>query len=112
MRHIITLNDKSIIISGAAGFIGSNLATRLLKTYKGARIIGIDCLTDYNPIALKEYHLNQINNYAKNSSSSWEFIKIDIGDAAAVQMIFDKYSPHIVVNLAAQAGVRYSISNP
>ena len=112
MKHIIAFNDKSIIITGAAGFIGSYLAMRLLETCKGARIIGIDCLTDYNPIALKEYRLNQINNYAKNSSSSWEFIKIGIGDAAAVQMIFDKYSPHIVVNLAAQAGVRYSISNP
>lgn len=112
MKQRINLNKKTIVITGAAGFIGSSLAMRLLETCKGARIIGIDCLTDYNPIALKEYRLNQINNYAKNSSSSWEFIKIDIGDAAAVQMIFDKYSPHIVVNLAAQAGVRYSISNP
>lgn len=106
------LDNKTILITGAAGFIGSNLAIRLLETEKNAKIIGIDCMTDYNPIALKEYRLRLVDEAAGKSSSTWEFHKIDIADMESLKKIFDEYVPDIVVNLAAQAGVRYSITNP
>lgn len=104
--------DKTILITGAAGFIGSNLAMRLLETVESATVVGIDCMTDYNPVSLKEYRLGRIEETAKKSSSSWSFSKIDIADKKALEDVFKKYCPQIVVNLAAQAGVRYSITNP
>ena len=106
----IELDDKTILVTGAAGFIGSNLVKRLLQDVKNAAIIGIDNMNDYYDVSLKEYRLNEIEEI--NSSNSWSFIKGDIADRQTIAAIFDEYEPQIVVNLAAQAGVRYSITNP
>ncbi len=103
----IELNGKTILITGASGFIGSNLCRVLLEQYNDIKIIGIDNMNDYYDVALKEYRLNQLQNY-----SNYTFIKGDISDKKLVDEVFDKYSPSVVVNLAAQAGVRYSITNP
>lgn len=103
----IELNGKTILITGACGFIGSNLCRVLLEQYNDIKIIGIDNMNDYYDVALKEYRLNQLKNY-----SNYTFIKGDISDKKLVDDVFEKYSPALVVNLAAQAGVRYSITNP
>lgn len=103
----IKLNGKTILITGASGFIGSNLCRVLLEQYNDIKIIGIDNMNDYYDVALKEHRLNQLQNY-----SNYTFIKGDISDKKLVDEVFDKYSPSVVVNLAAQAGVRYSITNP
>ena len=102
-----------ILITGAAGFIGSGLATRLIETTDGADILGIDSLNDYYDPMIKEYRLGQIGAAAAaHPSSSWEFVKGNIADKELVDGIFKRFRPEIVVNLAAQAGVRYSITNP
>jgi len=103
---------KTIFVTGAAGFIGSNLVLRLLREEEGARIIGMDNMNDYYDVSLKEYRLTQIEQAAEQSSGSFTFIKASIADKAAVDEVFAKYQPEVVVNLAAQAGVRYSITNP
>ena len=113
----IDLNNKVIFITGAAGFIGSNLVKRLFKDVKGATIIGIDNMNDYYDVALKEYRLNELENLSRSLQTesmggSWKFIKGDIADKQTVDGIFEQYKPQVVVNLAAQAGVRYSITNP
>ena len=102
----INLDNKTIFVTGAAGFIGSNLVKRLLKDVKGATIVGIDNMNDYYDVALKEYRLKEL------SAEPWTFIRGDIADKATIDGIFEKYQPQVVVNLAAQAGVRYSITNP
>ena len=102
----INLDNKTIFVTGAAGFIGSNLVKRLLKDVKGATIVGIDNMNDYYDVALKEYRLKGL------SAEPWTFIRGDIADKATIDGIFEKYQPQVVVNLAAQAGVRYSITNP
>ena len=102
----INLDNKTIFVTGAAGFIGSNLVKRLLKDVKGATIVGIDNMNDYYDVALKEYRLKEL------SAEPWTFICGDIADKATIDGIFEKYQPQVVVNLAAQAGVRYSITNP
>ena len=94
-----------ILVTGVAGFIGSNLARELLK--KGETIVGIDNLNDYYDVNLKLFRLEDLNKY-----SNFTFIKCDIADKQALIQIFDKYKFDVVVNLAAQAGVRYSITNP
>ncbi|WP_290452554.1 NAD-dependent epimerase/dehydratase family protein [uncultured Muribaculum sp.] len=102
-----------VLITGAAGFIGSGLATRLIETPDGADILGIDSLNDYYDPMIKEYRLGQIGAAAAaHPSSSWEFVKGNIADKELVDGIFKRFRPEIVVNLAAQAGVRYSITNP
>ena len=101
----INLNNKTIFITGVAGFIGSNLAMRLIK--KNIKIIGLDNLNDYYDVSLKEYRLKNLEN-----NSNFLFIKGDLTDKKLIDEIFEKYKPEIVVNLAAQAGVRYSITNP
>ena len=102
-----------ILITGAAGFIGSGLATRLIETTDGTDILGIDSLNDYYDPMIKEYRLGQIGAAAAaHPSSSWEFVKGNIADKELVDGIFKRFRPEIVVNLAAQAGVRYSITNP
>lgn len=113
----IDLNNKVIFITGAAGFIGSNLVKRLFKDVKGATIIGIDNMNDYYDVALKEYRLNELETLSsslqtESMGGSWKFIKGDIADKQTVDGIFEQYKPQVVVNLAAQAGVRYSITNP
>jgi len=111
----IDLNNKCILVTGAAGFIGSNLVKRLFNDVKGATIIGIDNMNDYYDVSLKEYRLSELrmkNEELRMSGNNWVFVKGDIADKPTVDGIFEQYKPQIVVNLAAQAGVRYSITNP
>jgi nucleoside-diphosphate-sugar epimerase len=109
----IDLNGKNILITGAAGFIGSNLVKRLLNDLSGATIVGIDNMNDYYDPTLKEYRLAEIEKiYSCNPGNSWSFIKGDIADKAVIDGLFEQYHFDVVVNLAAQAGVRYSIENP
>lgn len=103
----ITLNNKKIFITGIAGFIGSNLANELLKRYSNVEIIGIDSITNYYDIKLKEERLKNLSKY-----QNFTFIKGSIADRDLINNIFIDKKPNIVVNLAAQAGVRYSITNP
>ena len=107
------MENKTILITGAAGFIGSNLVLELLKTYSSVNIIGIDNMNEYYDVKIKEWRLNEIEKEVKNHpESSWTFIKGSIADKNLIDEIFKTYKPDIVVNLAAQAGVRYSIINP
>ena len=109
----IELKHKTIFITGAAGFIGSNLVLKLLETASPVNIVGIDNLNDYYDVSIKDWRLAQIEAAAaKHPESSWIFVKGDIADRDAIDGIFNKFHPGLVVNLAAQAGVRYSITNP
>lgn len=107
------LSNKKILITGAAGFIGANLVINLLNTQPGVNIIGIDSMNDYYDVNIKKYRLSQIEScQAENLGSSWNFVKENIADKQMVDSLFSDFKPDIVVNLAAQAGVRYSITNP
>ena len=109
----ITLQNKTIFVTGAAGFIGANLVLKLLDIASPVTIVGIDNMNDYYDVSIKEWRLKEIEKAAaEHSESSWTFVKGDIADRDAVDGVFEKYKPQIVVNLAAQAGVRYSITNP
>ena len=109
----IDLQSKTIFVTGAAGFIGSNLVLKLLDTVSPVKIVGIDNLNDYYDVSIKDWRLTQIRSRAaKHPESAWTFVKGDIADRDAVDAIFAEYKPDVVVNLAAQAGVRYSITNP
>lgn len=102
-----------ILITGAAGFIGSNLVMRLLEGGNGVDICGIDSLNDYYDVNIKYYRLHQIDELiSKQNDCKWSFIKGNIADKGLIASVFDEFKPEIVVNLAAQAGVRYSIINP
>ena len=101
------LKNKTIFITGSAGFIGSNLAKRILTEENDIQIIGLDNLNEYYDIKIKEWRLAELNKF-----NNFKFIKGDIADKETVENIFKEYHPNIVVNLAAQAGVRYSITNP
>lgn len=103
----VNLQDKTILVTGSAGFIGSNLALRLLKEVEGVKVIGIDNMNDYYDVSLKEHRLKQLTKYV-----NFTFIKGNIADKAITTTIFEEFKPQVIVNLAAQAGVRYSITNP
>ena len=103
---------KIIFVTGAAGFIGANLVKRLLQSEEPCQVIGIDNMNDYYDVSLKEYRLQELAKVAAASESRWTFIRGNIADKAQIKEIFATYKPSIVVNLAAQAGVRYSITNP
>lgn len=109
----IELKNKTVLITGSAGFIGSNLVLELLRTQSPIKLIGIDNLNDYYDVSLKEYRLCEIEKCVlEHADSSWMFIKGNIADKATVDGLFEAYRPDVVVNLAAQAGVRYSIDRP
>lgn len=109
----INLENKTVLVTGAAGFIGANLVTELLHTVSGITLIGLDNLNDYYDISIKEYRLAEIQKLVETKHDcNWTFVKGNLADKALVEKIFTEYTPEIVVNLAAQAGVRYSITNP
>lgn len=107
LTYNISLENKTILITGVAGFIGSNLANRLLQEISTVHVIGIDSITDYYDINIKKERLDSLIKH-----SNFTFIKGNIADKKEIDNIFINYSPALVVNLAAQAGVRYSITNP
>ena len=109
----IELKNKTILVTGAAGFIGANLVKQLLKTVDNVNVIGIDSLNDYYDVSIKQYRLDEIDELIKSmSASTWHFVKGNIADKVLLEQIFREFNIDLVVNLAAQAGVRYSISNP
>ena len=103
----VNLENKTILVTGAAGFIGSNLVKRIFEEVPSATVIGIDNMNAYYDVALKEFRLNELAKYP-----TFTFIKGNIADKVLITDLFEKYKPTVVVNLAAQAGVRYSITNP
>ncbi len=109
----VSLNNKTILITGATGFIGSYLTLELLKTQSSIWIVGVDNMNDYYDVSIKEWRLKQIEDTTKEQKNNkWTFVKGSIADKTLIDSVFEKYHPDIVVNLAAQAGVRYSITNP
>ena len=108
LKYNIDLNGKTILVTGAAGFIGSNLVKRLLKDFENIKVIGIDSITDYYDVSLKYERLKEIEILSKD----WTFIKGSIADKSLIEKVFIENKVDVVVNLAAQAGVRYSITNP
>ncbi len=111
-QHNIKLSNSVVFITGATGFIGANLVKELICTQSSVKIIGIDSMNDYYDVSLKEYRLSEIEKVAKKAGAEWTFIKGNIADKSLIEEVFSTYKPSIVVNLAAQAGVRYSITNP
>lgn len=107
LRENVNLKGKNILLTGAAGFIGANLAKRLLRDAPGVQVIGLDNINDYYGVRLKEYRLDELAKYP-----GFTFVKGNLADKALIERIFGEYQPQIVANLAAQAGVRYSITNP
>ena len=103
----IDLTGKTILVTGAAGFIGSNLSLRLLQTVSGVTVVGLDSMNDYYDVSLKEERLKKLSTF-----SAFKFIKGNLADKDLINSLFATYQPQVVVNLAAQAGVRYSITNP
>lgn len=103
----VNLDNKNILVTGAAGFIGSNLIKRIYREVPLASIIGIDNMNDYYDVRLKEFRLKELSEY-----KTFTFVKGNIADKKLIEEIFEKDRPSVVVNLAAQAGVRYSITNP
>ncbi len=107
MKKKINLTNKTILVTGSSGFIGANLVKRLLKEISGVKIIGLDNMNNYYDIRIKESRLNDLSKF-----SNYIFVKGNLADKELINKIFEDYKPSIVVNLAAQAGVRYSIENP
>ena len=111
-KRPVELNHKTILVTGSPGFIGANLVLRLLRELSGGTVISLDNMNDYYDPALKEYRLGLIEQAAKDSPVNHVFIQGSIADKALVDKVFAEYQPAVVVNLAAQAGVRYSIDHP
>lgn len=112
MKTPINLNNKTILVTGSPGFIGANLVIRLLRELSSGTVVSLDNMNDYYEVSLKEWRLNQINTIAATSPVRHAFIRGSIGDKALIDKLFADYKFDIVVNLAAQAGVRYSIDHP
>ncbi len=112
MKRKIELNGKTILVTGCPGFIGANLVIRLLKEMSSGTVVSLDNLNDYYDVSLKEWRLAQVEKAAEGSPVRHAFVKGSIGDKALVDQLFEEYHFDVVVNLAAQAGVRYSIDHP
>lgn len=111
LTNNIDLNSKTIIVTGAAGFVGAFLSMKLFSEYKNIHVIGIDNVNDYYDVSIKEWRIEEIYKYVKEGSK-FTFLKNTIADKDFIDGVFKEYKPDVVVNLAAQAGVRYSIDNP
>lgn len=113
VEYNVVLENKTVLVTGAAGFIGSNLVKRIFKDVSDIKVIGIDNMSDYYDVNIKHERLSEIETLANAiSSASWTFIEGNIADKGIIDHLFEQYKPAVVVNLAAQAGVRYSITNP
>lgn len=108
----VKLSGSTVLVTGAAGFVGANLVKELIRTVENVKIVGLDSVNDYYDPAIKEYRLSEIDKLARESLAEWIFIKGNLADKALIEEIFSTHRPTVVVNLAAQAGVRYSITNP
>ena len=108
----VELKNSTVLITGAAGFIGSNLVMELLRTVEGIKIVGLDSVNDYYDPSIKEYRLRKIDELCKTSRGTWTFVRGNLADKVLIEALFREHRPSVVVNLAAQAGVRYSITNP
>lgn len=113
LNENVILTGKTILVTGAAGFIGSNLVKELLKTEENIFVVGLDSVNDYYDVSLKEYRLNEIETLCESQKSNkWHFVKGNLADKQLINSLFGEYKFDVVVNLAAQAGVRYSIDHP
>ncbi len=113
LKPNVILENKKVLVTGAAGFVGSNLVMELLRTVKGISIVGLDNMNDYYDVSIKEYRLKEIDRLAaQHPDCTWTFVKGNLADRDLIDSMFAEQGFHVVVNLAAQAGVRYSITNP
>lgn len=108
----VNLNGKAVLVTGAAGFIGCNLCKKLLNDYACSELVGLDSITDYYDVNIKYERLKEIETLATSTGKKWNFVKANLADKGTIKSLFEKYRFAVVVNLAAQAGVRYSITNP
>ena len=112
LKPNISLAGKTVLVTGAAGFVGANLVLSLMKKEPSARIVGVDNMNDYYDVSIKEYRLSEIDRASKAAKADFTLIRGSIADTVLIERVFAEYRPDVVVNLAAQAGVRYSIDHP